>query len=73
MTLTLNRPWSNIRTAHRLIIIDMCAELIIKPTNGSKHIETDGQTGGQTDGRTYGQTDNETKHTMSPHEMKRHN
>jgi len=27
MTLTLDKPWSNIHTAHRLIIIDICAEL----------------------------------------------
>ena len=25
MTLTLNQPWSNIRNAHRLIILDICA------------------------------------------------
>jgi len=34
MTLTLNRPWSNKRTAHRLIILDICAELCENPTRG---------------------------------------
>jgi len=37
MILTLNRPWSKIRTAHRLIISDICAELFENPT--SKDIE----------------------------------
>ena len=36
MTLTLTRPWSNISTAHRLIILDMCAKLFVNPTRGSK-------------------------------------
>ena len=61
MTLTLNRPWSTIRTAHRLIILDICAELIVKPTKDSKHIErsrkTDRRTDGQTDRRTERWTD----------------
>jgi len=30
MTLTMNQPWLNIRTAHRLIILDICAELFDK-------------------------------------------
>jgi len=69
MTLTLNRPWFNICTAHR-IILDMCAKLFVNPT--SKNIErirktwqtdrqtdgrTDGQTDWRTDGRTSGRTD----------------
>ena len=37
MTLTLNQPWSNM--AHRLIIFDICAELFVNPTRGSKDIE----------------------------------
>jgi len=39
MTLTLNRPWSKIGTAHRLIILDICAKLFVNPTRGSKDIE----------------------------------
>jgi len=39
MILTLNRPWSNIRTAHRLIVLDICAELFEITTKGSKDIE----------------------------------
>jgi len=39
VTLTLNRPWSNIGTAHRLIILDICAKLFVNPTMGSKDIE----------------------------------
>jgi len=39
MTFTLNRPWSNIGTAHRPIIADICAKLFVKPTRGSKDIE----------------------------------
>ena len=39
MTFTLNRPWSNIRTAPRLIILDICAQLFENPTRGSKDIE----------------------------------
>jgi len=34
MTLTLSRPWTNIRTEHRLIILKMCAELFEKPARG---------------------------------------
>jgi len=37
--LTLTRPWSNIGTAHRLIILDICAKLFVNPTRGSKDIE----------------------------------
>jgi len=39
VTLTLNRPWSNIGTAHYLIILDICAKLFVNPTRGSKYIE----------------------------------
>ena len=39
MTFTLNRPWSNIGTANRLIILDICAKLFVNPTRGSKDIE----------------------------------
>ena len=56
MTLTLTRPWSNIDTAHRLIILDICAKLFENPTRGSKDIERtrkcDGRMSGRTDGRT---------------------
>jgi len=39
VTLTLNRPWSNISTAHCLIILDICAKLFVNPTRRSKDIE----------------------------------
>jgi len=39
VTLALNRPWSNIGTAHRLSILDICAKLFVNPTRGSKDIE----------------------------------
>ena len=56
MTLNLKRPRSNIRTAHRLIIVDISVEFFENPTRGSKDIERtrkrDGQTGGLTDGHT---------------------
>jgi len=39
VNLTLNRPWSNISTAHRLIILDICAKLFVNPTRGSKDIK----------------------------------
>jgi len=39
VTLTLNRPWSNICTVHRLIILDICAKLFVNPTRDSKEIE----------------------------------
>jgi len=69
VTLTLNRPWSNLGTAHRLIILDICAKLFVNPTIGSKDIERtrkcDGRTDGQTDGRTDRQT-TELKQYVSP-------
>jgi len=56
MTLTLNRSWSNIRTAHQFIILDICEESFVNATRDSKDIERtrkrDGQTGRQTDGQT---------------------
>ena len=52
MTLTLTRPWSNIGTAHRLIILDICAKLFENPTRGSKDIERTRKCDGRTDGRT---------------------
>jgi len=61
VTLTLNRPWSNIGTAHRLIILDICAKLFVYPTRGSKDIERTRKCGGQ--------TDNGAKNNMSPHFM----
>jgi len=39
VTLTLNQPWSNLSTAHRLIILDICAKLFENPNRGSKDIE----------------------------------
>ena len=73
MTLTLTRPWSNIGTAHRLIILDICAKLFENPTRGSKDIERthkcDGRTDRRAGGRTDGQTDNGAKNNMSPHFM----
>jgi len=39
VTLTLTRPWSNIGNAHRLIILDICAKLLVNTTRGSKDIE----------------------------------
>ena len=39
VTLTLNRPWSNLGTSHRLIILDICAKLFVNSTIGSKDIE----------------------------------
>jgi len=39
VTLTLNQPWSNLGTPHRLIILDICAKLFVNPTRGSKDIE----------------------------------
>jgi len=61
--MTLNRPWSNIGTAHRLIILDICAQIFVNPTRGSKDIERTRKRDGQTDG----QTDNGAKNNMSPH------
>ena len=51
MTLTLNRPWSNIHTAHCHIKLDIGAELFVNPTMGSKE-----RMNKQTEGRTEGQT-----------------
>jgi len=60
----LNRPWSNIGTAHCLIILDICAKLFVNPTRGSKDIERtrkrDGQTDRQTDRQTHGRTNRQT-------------
>ena len=71
--MTLNQPWSNTRTTHQLIILDICAELFVDPTRGSKDIEPtrkrDGQTDGQIDRLTNEQTDNRAKNNMSPHFM----
>jgi len=39
VTLTLTQPWSKIDTAHRLIILDICAKLFVNPTRGSKDRE----------------------------------
>ena len=39
LTLTLKWPSSNIHTAYWLIILDICAELFVYPTRGSKDIE----------------------------------
>jgi len=71
VTLTLTQPWSIIDTAHRLIILDICAKLFVNPTRGSKDIE---RTRSVTDGQTDGRTDNGAKNNMSPHFMgERHN
>jgi len=51
MTLTMNRPWSNIGTAHLLIILDICAKLFVNPIRGSKDIERPRKRDGQTDGQ----------------------
>jgi len=48
VTLTLNWPWSNIGTAHRVIILDICAELFVNPTRVSKYIEQTKKCDGQT-------------------------
>jgi len=39
VTLTLNRPWSNLGTAHRLIIANISGKLFVNPTRGSKDKE----------------------------------
>ena len=39
MTLTLNRPWSNVGTAHRVIITNILGKLFVNPTRGSKEKE----------------------------------
>ena len=48
----MNQPWSNISTAHRLIILDMCTTLFVNPTMGSKDIERIRKRDVQTDGHT---------------------
>ena len=59
-----NQPWSNISAAHRLFIIDFCAEDFENPARGSKDIERtqwcDGQTDRQMDGQMDGRTDRKT-------------
>jgi len=37
--MTLNLPWSNIGTAHRLIIANISGRLFVNPNRGSKDIE----------------------------------
>jgi len=69
MTLTLSRSWSNIRTAHQFIILDICEELFVNATRDSKDIERTRKRDGQTDRKTDGRTDNEAKNNMSPHYM----
>jgi len=68
MTLTLNQPYTNIRTAHGLIILDICAEVFVNPARVLKDTERtrtrDGRTG-QTDGWTDIQT-TELKQSVSP-------
>jgi len=66
MTCTLNRPWSNIHTAHCHTKLDIGAELFVNSTMGSKDIERSNR---QTDRRTDGRTDNTAKNNMSPHLM----
>jgi len=69
MTLTFNRPWPNIRTAQRRIILDICAEYFANPKD-SKYIErprhTDTQTDGRTDSRTDGHCNNRAEQYGSP-------
>jgi len=63
--LDLKRHLSHISTAHRLIILDICAKLFVNPTRGSidikrtrkRDVQTDGRTDRRRDGRTNGQTD----------------
>jgi len=57
----MNRLWSNIGTAQRLIILDICAKLFVNPTSGSKDIERIRKRNGQ--------TDNGVKIIMFPHVM----
>jgi len=52
VTLNLNQLWSNIGTAHRLIILDISAKLFVNPTSGSKDMERTRKRDGQTDGQT---------------------
>ena len=55
--MTLTKPWSNIRTAHRLILLDICAILFVNP-RGSRDSEIQSGHGSvtdiQTDGRPAG-------------------
>ena len=37
--MTLNRPWSNIGTAHRVIMANISGKLFVNPTRGSKDKE----------------------------------
>jgi len=57
--MTLTKPWSNIRTAHRLILLDICAILFVNP-RGSRDSEIQSGHGSvtdiQTDGRSAGRT-----------------
>ena len=39
MTLTVNRPWSNIGTAHHVIIAYISGKLFVNPTRGSNDKE----------------------------------
>jgi len=55
--MTLNQPWLNIYKAHRLIILDICAELFVNLTKGSKDIERTQKCDRQTDRWTCRQTD----------------
>jgi len=67
MNLTLNQPRLNIRTAHRLIILDNCTELFENPTRDSKDIKrTQNVTDRQADRQTDVRTDNN-KTTIFPH------
>jgi len=59
MTLTLNRPWSNVDTAHGFITLDICANLFVNPTSGSKDIERTRKRAGQTDRQTGTMTETE--------------
>ena len=70
MTLTLTRPWSNIGTAHCLIILDICSKLFKHPTRDIKDIERTRKWDRQTDGRTDRRTDRQTaelKQYLYPH------
>jgi len=69
LTLTVKKPWSNIGTAHRVIIANIIEKLFVNPTRGSKDIERTRKCDGQTDGQTDRLTDNGAKTNMSPHFM----
>jgi len=51
------RPWTNLGTAHRLIMLDICKKLFENPTRDSKDIERTRKCDGRTDGRTSSQMD----------------